>query len=265
MRLTFFWNTFFPLFPFIFLSPMNSPFDKLCHDVIMDYLMHSCYKDTAKAFNNEYKKQSQYIITTLCPETAAMEIDLPSDENGIVLDEQAWLLLDTRKGIYEAIERGDIPTAFDLIQKRFPGLVQDSNNIMDGLADNEKIWADRVLFKLKCQQFVEIIRSSSEVEAIRYAQQNLQPMNEDYQDMITEVASLIAYTNPGQSNQAHLLSQDRRRQLADEVNGIILAYCKMPKQTAMEKLQKQYQVVQQVLQSTKKMRGKTYHRDKRII
>jgi hypothetical protein len=40
--------------------------------------------------------------------------------------------------------------------------------------------------------------------------------------MITEVASLIAYAKPEQSNQAHLLSQDRRQQLAEEVNCIVL-------------------------------------------
>ncbi|ORZ09305.1 CTLH/CRA C-terminal to lish motif domain-domain-containing protein [Absidia repens] len=249
---------------------MNSPCDKLCHAVIMDYLMHSCYKETAKAFDSEYKKQSQFFITTPWPNTDAMEIDIPIDENGMLMNEQAWLILDARKDIYEAIERGDIPTAFDLIQRRFPGLLQHISNRndvvnVDGLTENEKIWADRVVFKLKCQQFIETVRSSNEVEAIRYAQQNLWPMNEYYQDMITEVAPLIVYTNPEQSSQAYLLSQDCRRQLADEVNDIILAYCKMPKQTAMEMLQKQYQVVQQELQSTKKMYNKFCIRDKRII
>lgn len=113
------------------------------------------------------------------------------------------------------------------------------NTIFDATCDNEGVGIDmmdatmdankedkmrtyRVLFKLRCQHFIEIVRSSNEVEAIRYAHQYLRPLQNLYQDMITEVASLIAYAKPEQSNQAHLLSQDRRQQLAEEVNCIAL-------------------------------------------
>lgn len=146
-----------------------------------------------------------------------------------------WMLM---IDLYDAIERGDIPQAFDLIQKQFPGLIEGgifsedydgstTNNNMTGIDTDdqdseETARTSRVLFKLRCQQFIEIVRSATEVEAIRYAQQYLRPMHKEYHPMITEVASLIAYADPEQSNQAHLLSQDRRRQLADEVNCIVL-------------------------------------------
>ncbi|ORZ20767.1 CTLH/CRA C-terminal to lish motif domain-domain-containing protein [Absidia repens] len=277
---------------------MEPPIDDMCHDIIMEYLMHSCYKNTAKAFDKEFKKQSQYCtisVATPPPTLSQDAMDIDQDENGTIdgnvlgKDEKAWALLDARKDLYDAIERGDIPQAFDLIQKRFPGLIQGSvfsedydssngtttnnkNNSMTDIddmndyeKDEETARTSRVLFKLRCQQFIEIVRSATEVEAIRYAQQYLRPMHKEYHAMITEVASLIAYADPEQSNQAHLLSQDRRRQLADEVNCIVLAYCKMPEQTAMEKLHKQHQVVQQELDTLKKMDEKSCSREKLAI
>ncbi|KAI8342110.1 CTLH/CRA C-terminal to lish motif domain-containing protein [Chlamydoabsidia padenii] len=258
---------------------MDSSVDNVCHDIIMEYLMHSCYKNTAKAFDTEYQKQRQYtaiMIPSHKPD--AMDIDdMDCDiTNGhcLVKDEKAWILLEARKDLYDAIERGDIPKAFDLIQKRFPGLVQNSifdptfdnnsnkqdNDMMETETDKAKTY--RVLFKLRCQQFIEIVRSSNEVEAIEYAHRYFGPVQNEYHDMITEVAPLIAYAKPEQSEQAHLLSQERRQQLAEEVNCIVLAYCKMPEQTSMEKLQQQYQVVQQELDSLKKVDEKSSIQDK---
>lgn len=113
--------------------------------------------------------------------------------------------------------------------------------------------------------------------------------------MVYEVSSLVAYEDPSKSGQAHLLSQDRRRQLADEVNCVvlgniynkiwlikniteicftfnffilicfffyILAYCNMPEYTSIERLQRQYEVVKQELNSIEKMDEKNSYRDK---
>ncbi|KAI8093015.1 CTLH/CRA C-terminal to lish motif domain-containing protein [Halteromyces radiatus] len=264
---------------------MDPSDDTSCRDIIMEYLMHSCYKNTAKAFQNEYKKQSQYshlLLPLSSHKPDEMDIDQVdfnlNNDTILIKDEQAWNLLDARKDLYDAIERGDIPKAFDLIQQRFPGLLRNNplasnnnnddsndmnaNGVISKLEDQETERIGRVLFKLRCQQFIEIVRSSTEVEAIRYAQQYLRPMHKEYQDMITEVASLIAYADPEKSNQAHLLSQDRRRQLADEVNCVVLAHCKMPEHTAIERLQQQYELVQQELQLSKKANDKTSNRDK---
>ncbi|CAO3591755.1 unnamed protein product [Absidia cylindrospora] len=272
---------------------MEPPIDDMCHDIIMEYLMHSCYKNTAKAFDKEFKKQSQYCtisVATPPPALSQDAMDIDQDENGTIM-EMFWGRT-KRLGLYLMQGR-----AFNLIQKRFPGLIQGSifsedydsnsgitnnnnnnnknnnkNNSMTDIDDmddcendEETARTSRVLFKLRCQQFIEIVRSATEVEAIRYAQQYLRPMHKEYHAMITEVASLIAYADPEQSNQAHLLSQDRRRQLADEVNCIVLAYCKMPEQTAMEKLHKQHQVVQQELDTLKKMDEKSCSREKLAI
>ncbi|ORX58847.1 hypothetical protein DM01DRAFT_1381498 [Hesseltinella vesiculosa] len=218
---------------------MDPGVDNQCCDIILEYLIHSCYKDTARAFVQESKKLHSY-----CAD--------PPAQGHLVLGhstDTAWLMVDARKG--------DIPKAFDLIQKRFPGLLEDP-----GRLDNAR--ASKVMFKLRCQQFIEIIRSSNEVEAIQYARQHLKYMSKDkeYQEMVTEVASLIAYDEPQHSNQAHLLSQDRRRQLADEVNGIVLAYCHLPEQTSVERIQRQFQVVNYELETLDSADDKQSSREK---
>ncbi|CAO3612462.1 unnamed protein product [Cunninghamella echinulata] len=190
-----------------------------------------------------------------------MDIDQVDNKvitNGHTLgNENAWNLLDARKELYNAIENGEILKAIELIEKRFPGLIQkdDNNN------NKELESAHRVLFKLKCQQFIEIARKSPE-EAVFYAHQYLQSNRLEYKEMVYEVSSLVAYEDPSKSGQAHLLSQDRRRQLADEVNCVVLAYCNMPEYTSIERLQRQYEVVKQELNSIEKMDEKNSYRDK---
>lgn len=91
--------------------------------------------------------------------------------------------------------------------------------------DHEAIKLHAVLFKLKCQRFIEIIRSttpSSELEAIRYAQTHLKATSSELKEKVKEVTALIAYADPHQSQSKHLLTQERREQLAKEVNDVLL-------------------------------------------
>lgn len=153
-------------------------------------------------------------------------------------------MLDARKGIknttslshgetdhvhadlYDAILNGNIPQAFTLIHRHFPALAAyDTQDPMKlEIEQQKKIDTDLqyIIFKLRCQQFIEIVRTSSEIEAIQFAQAHLKPMHKDYRDLTNEVASLIAYPDPHNASCSHLLSQERRRQLADEVNKVVL-------------------------------------------
>lgn len=127
----------------------------------------------------------------------------------------------------DAIEQGDILEAFDLIKKHFPALAAQDlvPNSPTPVNDPEAAQLHTVLFKLKCQRFIEIIRSttaSSELEAIRYAQTHLKATNTELKEKVKEVTALIAYADPQQSQSKHLLTQERREQLAKEVNNVLL-------------------------------------------
>lgn len=78
------------------------------------------------------------------------------------------------------------------------------------------------LYKLRCQQFVEALRTSGEIEAIQFAQYYLRPCHKLYPDLTNSVTTLIAYENLENENVKDLLSQQRRDSIADEVNEMIL-------------------------------------------
>ncbi|KAI7853226.1 CTLH/CRA C-terminal to lish motif domain-containing protein [Circinella umbellata] len=253
--------------------------DNVFRELVTEYLIHNCYKNTAKAFLGEIKKLNACnnipagagagagaaVVTTTTTKsvngndsnnrrrsnttTDAMDID----DNEIVAngnDTYSWTLLDARKELYDAILGGDIPRAFDVINQHFPTLAmhdpqQSRPESMTVGNDNQNVsQLQRILFKLRCQQFIEIIRSSTEVEAIRFAQTHLRPQHKEFQELTNEVASLIAYPDPHNSNSSHLLSQERRLQLADELNTIVLSLSNLRNESSLERLYKQNNVVE---------------------
>ncbi|KAI8890146.1 hypothetical protein K501DRAFT_319858 [Backusella circina FSU 941] len=206
-----------------------------CHSIVIEYLIHNCYKNTAKAFlrdSNKLESCTSRLNKPIKKLAEPMEVD----------DDEQWVLLDARKALIQAIERGDIPEAFDLINKHFPSLAAQ-----DGA--NDQHTAQLIMFKLHCQQFIEIIRlnSTDGLGAIRYAQKHLNPTTSVLKEKVKEVTSLIAYTNPEESHAKHLLSQERREQLAAEVNHVILAQCHLPVQTSIERMSRQYSIVDEEL------------------
>ncbi|OBZ91283.1 Glucose-induced degradation protein 8 [Choanephora cucurbitarum] len=198
--------------------------DAECQSIVIEYLIHNCFKNTVNAFIKERRRLQ------LCSKPLLINGDLKKLPTKGSMD----------NGLVQAVRKGDITLAFELIQQYFPSLTQDS------IPSSE-----HVLFKLKCQQFIEIIRSScptSELEAIRYAQMHLKPIHSRDKELVKEVTALIAYTDPYKSQSKYLLTQERREQLASELNYTLLAYCDLPVETSIEKLTKQYSVVQQELE-----------------
>jgi hypothetical protein len=123
--------------------------------------------------------------------------------------------------LIKAITQGDIELAFELITTHFPALAAHDTI----LPANDQLAADLqdILVQLRCQRFVEIIRtSSSTLEAIRYAQTHLKAIDSTAKERVKEVTTLIAYADPHQSQSSHLLSQKRRDDLAARVNHVIL-------------------------------------------
>ncbi|CAO3623006.1 unnamed protein product [Mucor hiemalis] len=217
--------------------------------MVIEYLIHNCFKNTAKALLTETSKLEN--CTSILQTTEKQKKGLFSDYDA------QWTLLDARKSLTDAIERGDILEAFELIKKYFPSFAA-YDVVPNGIPppnDPEGEALHMVLFKLKCQRFVEIIRSStstSSMEALRYAQTHLKAPQDALKEKVNEVTALIAYTDPHQSRSKHLLSQERRDQLATEVNNVLLAQCNLPVQTSIEKISRQYSVVSEELHKTNK-------------
>ncbi|KAI9317751.1 CTLH/CRA C-terminal to lish motif domain-containing protein [Dichotomocladium elegans] len=246
---------------------MDSDLQEICRTLVTEYLVHHCFKNTAKAFLYEAKKM------TTCSDIAAggassngtskhnansMDIDdcditrnVTDTTNDEVLKGYTWSLLDARKGLYDAILSGDIPQAFILIHRHFPALAAyDKQDPMiveptdihsfgnSCTSDDDFTHLEYIVFKLKCQQFIEIVRTSNEVEAIVFAQTHLKSRHKEYRELTNEVASLIAYPDPHNASCSHLLSQERRRLLADEVNKVVLRLSNLRYETALERIHK---------------------------
>ncbi|GAA5805971.1 hypothetical protein HPULCUR_011498 [Helicostylum pulchrum] len=223
--------------------------DSECHSMVIEYLIHNCFKNTAKALINE---------------TSRLE-DCNSIQKGNIKKN----LMDLDNELTDAIEQGDILEAFALIKKHFPVLAS-LDNVPNSTPpnDHEAIKLHTVLFKLKCQRFIEIIRSttpSSELEAIRYAQTHLKATNSELKEKVKEVTALIAYANPHQSQSKHLLTQERREQLAKEVNDVLLTQCNLPVQTSIEKVARQYSLVEEELQKYNVVSPARNYREKMAI
>ncbi|ORE22295.1 hypothetical protein BCV71DRAFT_172055 [Rhizopus microsporus] len=187
-----------------------------CNLLILDYLVHHCYGKTAKAFIENIKALDQFAY-------------LPSQTKHCKLNEYSIIYL-INASIKDSIEQGEIHRALKVIEDHFPALLEHDE-------------LQHISFRLRCQHFIEIIRSGSEMEAILYAQKYLKPVRHEFKEQVREVTSLIAYSDPFQSQSKHLMSQQRRDRLAHEVNCAILDLHCLSDESTIEKVQRQYAVV----------------------
>lgn len=126
--------------------------------------------------------------------------------------------------IHDAIGKGDIGKAFTLIETHFPQLIRTYNtlNRLDTISSASFPKLHYVLYKLRCQQFIETLRTCGDLEAIQFAQYYLRPCSKLYPELTQSVTTLIAYKELENEKTKDLLSQDRRDMLADQVNEMIL-------------------------------------------
>ncbi|RCH96750.1 Ran-binding protein 9 [Rhizopus azygosporus] len=187
-----------------------------CNLLVLDYLVHHCYGKTAKAFIENIKTLDQFAY-------------LPSQTKHCKLN--GYSIIDLiNASIKDSIGQGEIHRALKVIKDHFPALLEHDE-------------LQHISFRLRCQHFIEIIRSGSEMEAILYAQKYLKPVRHEFKEQVREVTSLIAYSDPFQSQSKHLMSQQRRDKLAYEVNCAILDLHCLSDESTIEKIQRQYAVV----------------------
>ncbi|GAA5804684.1 hypothetical protein HPULCUR_010187 [Helicostylum pulchrum] len=149
------------------------------------------------------------------------------------------------KDIQTAIQKGEISQAFTLVETHFPQLIKTYDYYNQLQTYQPPPRSHYILYKLRCQQFIETLRSSGDMEAIAFAQRYLRPCYEYYADYMNNVAVLMAYKDLENDTTRDLFGQPRRDTIADEVNEMILE----SRQTALEKLKRQNAIVQIELES----------------
>lgn len=200
--------------------------------IIIEYLLHYCHKDSAKALLKEMR------MLDSCSDSIQNKDIQRTTNDSFKEDKIDWKQVEARK-VYEFIKKGDIQQAFILINRHFPSLTSSTSNKE----------TDFIIYKLYCQQFIEILRTSGALEAIEFARCHLRPYREVYSEYTNSILCLIAYTDLEHERIKHIMSQEHRDDIADQVNQLLLEAQGLPQQTTLEKLWRQSKVVENELKN----------------
>ncbi|OBZ87016.1 hypothetical protein A0J61_04938, partial [Choanephora cucurbitarum] len=239
-----------------------------CQAIVIEYLLHNCYQQSAKAFLKDIQCLND-----------CRHNNSPKDKRRDYLSEKniEWNEIEIRKGsffffkkkasrelnisllaIIHAIQQGDIAKAFSFMETHFPDLITAYNNYTPNDAQAHLLHS--TLYKLRCQQFIETLRTSGDIKAVQFAQKYIRPWRKMYPDITNNVLILIAYHDLENENTRELLSQERRDKMAEQVNKIILASRQFSSSTSLEKIWRQKGLVEEQLTAEKaKESQKKFH------
>lgn len=234
-----------------------SPHPDVIQRLIYDYLVYNCFSDSAKSFGSACQMIEADSLGKLLPrspsknrrgEVTAMDID----DDGAVIDMNGLKssagiggmggspgpslsgplqTLEFRKQLCKLITTGHIKEAIEYCNETFPNaLAGSSPQVID------------ICFQLNCQQFIEYVRTSAP-DAMAFAQHGAQfgssslvytPLTysvefgkfsaygEKYMAQLQDIIALIAYAHPEESPLASYMSQQRREDVALQLNSHIL-------------------------------------------
>ncbi|XP_024404230.1 uncharacterized protein [Physcomitrium patens] len=181
------------------------------HSLVDSYLMHYGYSDTASALIRESALEGKVISVK---EAESMHL---------------------RRKIQEAVLDGRIDEA-----------IEQTNYI----APEVLLSQPSVLYRLKCQKFIEMIRGGDDEATMTFGRTELSELDaesEEDKQHYREVISLLAYPHPEISPLRHLIQPSRREAVADSLNQAILVAQGKPALPALEMLHKQLAVTKEVL------------------
>ncbi|ORX83667.1 SPRY-domain-containing protein [Anaeromyces robustus] len=241
------------------MSNNNNKSSNGLNELVLQYLVHHGYSETAQTFyNNAFAKNDKAIKKE---ENKMEECDVvgAGGLSGIAKDNEVFDMesLKNRQRIKEYVMKGDIDSAIDLTNRLYPTVL--SNN-------------DILLFNLRCRKFIEMIRKNEEldmdteidtidddamdvdedknknmsqriIETMKYGQELNSLYGQDERDEIkntlTKTFSLFAYEHPNNSALSYLLDPSRREIVANQLNVAILESQGEPASPAIETLYRQ--------------------------
>ncbi|GAA0165719.1 hypothetical protein LIER_21046 [Lithospermum erythrorhizon] len=181
--------------------------EKDIHNVVLSYLVHSCYKETVTSF------------------VSCIGINQSVDQ---------LHHMDNRKRIYDSAVNGDALTAIDLTEQLAPDLLQKNKDLHFELLSLQFV---ELICSRKSEEALEFARSKLTPFGVL----------DKYVQKIQDFLALLAYEEPEKSPMFHLLSLEYREHVADNLNRAILGCTDLPSYSALERLIQQTTVVQQQL------------------
>ncbi|KAK1263476.1 hypothetical protein QJS04_geneDACA009517 [Acorus gramineus] len=176
--------------------------------VVLSYLVHNCFNETAEAF----------IACT----GMKKPLDYPVE-------------MEKRKLIFRFALEGNALKAIELTKELAPNLLEENKDLHFDLLSLH--FVDLVRSR-KCTEALEF--AQNQLTPFGKVQK--------YVGKLEDFMALLAYEEPEKSPMFHLLSLDFRQNVADGINRAILAHSNLPCYSSMERLVQQTTVVRQYLE-----------------
>ena len=136
---------------------------KTLHQIILDYLVNGCYSETTQAFMTDISPSVQSEMSDNIQLVSPKPLEL--SQNLI----ESISIVEYRKSIRALVMAGKMEETFSFCQRTFP-------NALTGDYDACK----EIVFELQCQHFIELVKSATTIEALKYAQQGIINISQEY-------------------------------------------------------------------------------------
>lgn len=176
------------------------------HSIVRAFLVHYGYHDTLTAFDAACGAAS----ADGCVGSIALGELLPQQEANGVADDNMFAL-DQRKLLRRLIREGNVEGVLINLQEWYP-------------QEKEEHFS-KILFLLRCQKFIELIRTGHVEDAVNLARSQLASFfgkSRDQDLLLHDCLALLAYERPQDSPMAYLLQFGQREVVADAVNAFVL-------------------------------------------
>ncbi|XP_031488953.1 uncharacterized protein LOC116256682 isoform X2 [Nymphaea colorata] len=181
--------------------------DKDVHNIILSYLLHNCFRETAESF------------------ISCAGMNQPADYP---------MEMDKRKPIFHSAMEGNALKAIELTQELAHDLLEKNEDLHFDLLSLHFV---ELVCSKKCTEALEFAQTKLTPFG------KVQKFVEKLEDFM----ALLAYEEPEKSPMFHLLSREYRQNVADSLNQAILAYSNLPSYPSLERLIQQTAVVRQCL------------------
>ncbi|CAM8939650.1 unnamed protein product [Rhodiola kirilowii] len=181
--------------------------DKDIHDIVISYLVHNCFNETAES---------------LCASVKMKPLPYSLDD------------MERRKEILRYTLEGNVPKAIELTEKLAPELLEKNKDLHFDLL-------------ILCFVELVCSRKSTEALEFALAKLSPFSELQKYRSKLEDSIALLAYEEPQNSPMFHLLSPDHRQQVADSLNRALLEHNNQPGYSALERLLQQATLVRQYL------------------
>ncbi|CAG8795081.1 11379_t:CDS:2, partial [Dentiscutata erythropus] len=212
------------------------------HHLILSYLVHHGYSDTAKTFSRN---------TVQLPQIDNSEMEGVESENPL-LDKDKDMI--NRQRIRDAVLAGDIDHAIKLTNTFYPSDAMDVDEFAASTSDDsiDDLFGVSSVKKKTSKRQKNVWSGLHGLdgimaEALKFGYKLQDDYRDDYRDEIKntlkDAFSLLAYTDPRRSCVSHLLDPSGREPVANSLNSAILVSQGKPAIPPLEKAYRQASVV----------------------